>query len=82
MTGRLSLLLATLAAATAAAFFAPSAAAQFREEAFSQQYNSDDPSQQDSVEVLFSLKEYFDSTDMHLGPQLALLTVLGITGLA
>ena len=59
MTGRLSLLLATLAAATAAAFFAPSAAAQFREEAFSQQYNSDDPSQQDSVEVLFSLKEYF-----------------------
>ena len=29
-----------------------------------------------------SLKEYFDSTDMHLGPQLALLTVLGITGLA
>ena len=59
MTGRLSLLLATLAVATAAAFFAPSAAAQFREEAFSQQYNSDDPSQQDSVEVLFSLKEYF-----------------------
>lgn len=59
MTGRLSLLLATLAVATAAAFFAPSAAAQFREEAFSQQYNSDDPAQQDSVEVLFSLKEYF-----------------------
>lgn len=29
-----------------------------------------------------SVKEYWDSTDMHLGPQMGLLTVLGITGLA
>lgn len=29
-----------------------------------------------------SVKEYWNSTDMHLGPQMGLLTVLGITGLA
>ena len=28
-----------------------------------------------------SLKEYFDSTDMHLGPQLALLAALAMVGL-
>lgn len=35
------------------------ASAQFREEAFSQQYNNDKASDKDSVDVLFSLKDYF-----------------------
>ena len=33
--------------------------AQFKSEAFSQQYNADDPSAKDSADVLFSFKEYF-----------------------
>ncbi len=35
------------------------ASAQFREEAFSQQYNSDPASAVDTTDVLFSLKDYF-----------------------
>lgn len=42
-----------------AAFFCVDASAQFRKEAFSQQYNDDDSSIKDSVDVLFSLKDYF-----------------------
>lgn len=33
--------------------------AQFKSEAFNQQYNADDPSAKDSADVLFSFKEYF-----------------------
>ena len=48
-----------LLAAVIAAFACVDASAQFRSEAFSQQYNDDDPSKADSTEVLFSLKDYF-----------------------
>jgi len=51
-----------LAAALAALFLiftsGLEASAQFREEAFSQQYN-DDPQSKDSTDVLFSFKDYF-----------------------
>lgn len=36
-----------------------SVSAQFRNEAFSQQYNSDPPSKADTTDVLFSFKDYF-----------------------
>ena len=50
----------TMLAAVLAAFFAcVDASAQFRSEAFSQQYNDDDPQKADSTEVLFSFKDYF-----------------------
>lgn len=42
-----------------AVFFSVDASAQFREEAFQQQYNSDSTEQSDSVDVMFSFKEYF-----------------------
>ena len=40
-------------------FAALGASAQFRSEAFQQQYNDDKASPKDSVDVLFSFKEYF-----------------------
>ena len=43
----------------AAAFRCTDASAQFRSEAFSQQYNDDTASPTDSTEVLFSFREYF-----------------------
>lgn len=48
-----------LLTASLAATFCIDASAQFRSEAFSQQYNDDAAADQDSTEVLFSLKEYF-----------------------
>lgn len=45
--------------ALCAAFFSVDANAQFRDEAFQQQYNSDPSKQRDSVDVMFSFKEYF-----------------------
>lgn len=48
-----------LLTASLAAAFCIDASAQFRSEAFSQQYNDDAAADQDSTEVLFSLKEYF-----------------------
>lgn len=41
------------------AAFCPAVSAQFKSEAFSQQYNDDPASAADSTEVLFSFKEYF-----------------------
>jgi hypothetical protein len=43
----------------AAAFLCVDASAQFKSEAFSQQYNDDPASATDSTDVLFSFKEYF-----------------------
>lgn len=40
-------------------FFCVEASAQFKNEAFSQQYNDDKANPSDSVEVLFSFKDYF-----------------------
>lgn len=51
---KLSLLVLTISL-----FSCFNASAQFREEAFSQQYNSDQPSKKDSTDKLFSLKNYF-----------------------
>ena len=42
-----------------AALFCVDASAQFRSEAFSQSYNDDNAANPDSVDVLFSFKEYF-----------------------
>ena len=41
------------------AIFSVDASAQFKEEAFSQQYNDDKTSDSDTTDVLFSFKEYF-----------------------
>lgn len=46
-------------AAVFAALSCVDASAQFRSEAFSQQYNDDNAADTDSTEVLFSLKDYF-----------------------
>ena len=43
----------------AAAAFGPCAHAQFKEEAFSQNYNDDPDSPKDSTDVMFSFKEFF-----------------------
>lgn len=50
-----------LAAIFAAIFLSPDCNAQFREEAFTQQYNDDTAAsgQKDSTDVMFSFKEYF-----------------------
>ena len=48
-----------LLTASLAAAFCIYTSAQFRSEAFSQQYNDDAAADQDSTEVLFSLKDYF-----------------------
>ena len=45
--------------ALVAAFLCLNASAQFKEEAFTQQYNDDPASASDSTDVLFSFKEYF-----------------------
>ena len=42
-----------------AAFLCLNASAQFKEEAFTQQYNDDTSADSDSTDVLFSFKEYF-----------------------
>lgn len=42
-----------------ALLFCPDASAQFRDNAFSQQYNSDSSQQKDSADTMFSFKEYF-----------------------
>jgi len=48
-----------LASVALATVFGADASAQFKEEAFSQQYNDDPASATDSTDVLFSFKEYF-----------------------
>ena len=55
----LKLICTLMAAALAAAFCAVDASAQFKEQAFSQQYNDDPAASADSTDVLFSFKEYF-----------------------
>ncbi|MBR3652655.1 MAG: hypothetical protein IKN60_01730 [Bacteroidales bacterium] len=52
-------LVCTLLAAALAAALCADASAQFRSEAFSQQYNDDPATATDSTDVLFSLKDYF-----------------------
>ena len=52
-------LVCTLLAAALAAALCTDASAQFRSEAFSQQYNDDPATATDSTDVLFSLKDYF-----------------------
>ena len=52
-------LICTLLAAALAAAFCADASAQFKTEAFSQQYNDDPASAADSTDVLFSFKDYF-----------------------
>ena len=46
-------------ALTLATLFCLDASAQFKEEAFTQSYNNDETSQSDSVETMFSIKEYW-----------------------
>ena len=52
-------LFCTLMTALVAAFLCLNASAQFKEEAFTQQYNDDTSADSDSTDVLFSFKEYF-----------------------
>ena len=52
-------LLCILLTAVLAAAFCIDASAQFKEEAFTQQYNDDPSAATDSTDVLFSFKEYF-----------------------
>ena len=52
-------LIRTLLTALLAACLCLDASAQFKEQAFSQQYNDDKASDKDSTDVLFSFKEYF-----------------------
>lgn len=52
-------LICTLLAAALAAALCTDASAQFRSEAFSQQYNDDPATATDSTDVLFSLKDFF-----------------------
>ncbi len=59
MTGRKKTVFFLFAVLTAALFSCGEASAQFRTEAFQQQYNNDVASSSDSVEVLFSFKEFF-----------------------
>lgn len=51
--------LCMLAALMSAVLCSIDASAQFKSEAFSQQYNSDPAGERDSTDVLFSFKEYF-----------------------
>lgn len=53
------LLSIALASAALLLSFQTGAFAQFKEEAFSQSYNDDDPAESDSVQTLFSFKEFF-----------------------
>lgn len=52
-------LLCMLMTAILAAVFCIDASAQFKEEAFTQQYNDDTAADSDTTDVLFSFKEYF-----------------------
>jgi len=52
-------LLCMLLTAILAAVFCIDASAQFKEEAFTQQYNDDTAADSDTTDVLFSFKEYF-----------------------
>lgn len=52
-------LFCTLTTALLAAFLCLNASAQFKEQAFTQQYNDDPSADADSTDVLFSFKEYF-----------------------
>lgn len=56
---RIPRLFRTVLTALLAAFLCLNASAQFKEQAFSQQYNDDKASDKDSTDVLFSFKEYF-----------------------
>jgi len=55
----LKLICTLMAAFLAATFCVDEASAQFKEQAFSQQYNDDTAADADSTDVLFSFKEYF-----------------------
>ena len=55
----LKLICTLFAAVFAATLCVDEASAQFKEQAFSQQYNDDTSADTDSTEVLFSFKEYF-----------------------
>lgn len=55
----LKLICTLMAALLAATFCVDEAFAQFKEQAFSQQYNDDTAADADSTDVLFSFKEYF-----------------------
>ena len=52
-------LFCTVLTALLAAFSCLNASAQFKEQAFSQQYNDDTAADKDSTDVLFSFKDYF-----------------------
>ncbi len=52
-------LFALFVATAVAVAFSADASAQFKEQAFSQQYNDDKAADKDSVDVVFSFKEYF-----------------------
>lgn len=71
--------LCLLIAALSAAFFGVEASAQFKEQAFSQQYNADSTAVNDTADVLFSLKDYFASLkhkqEMKIGTMFAGSTV-------
>lgn len=53
------IVLCLFAVATVSAALSPDASGQFKSKAFSQQYNDDKSTGKDTVDVLFSLKEYF-----------------------
>lgn len=57
--GRLKFLCILMTVAFSAVFCSIDASAQFKSEAFSQQYNDDPAAAADSTDVLFSFKEYF-----------------------
>ena len=56
---RLKLIISTVGVALAASLASFDASAQFKEEAFSQQYNNDPASDKDTTDTMFSFKEYF-----------------------
>lgn len=67
-------LICSMLAAFLAAFFCMEASAQFKEEAFSQQYNDDKAADQDSTDVLFSFKEYFSGLRHEADIQIGTMT--------
>lgn len=73
--GYLKSLLISAGMLLTAMLFCPDARAQFREQAFNQQYNSDPSSQQDSTDTMFSFKEYFSGlkheTELKVGTSFA-----------
>lgn len=64
-----------LSAVISALFLCVAASAQFKSEAFTQQYNDDQASSKDSVDVMFSFKEYFGAlghkNEMKIGTSFA-----------